>query len=537
LACFSAFGIRPSFGLRGFGLRISESGSLSQQALATSIILFAALNYANAQYSPPPPPQPFQGFLNEELRKNNPYMNQWDFGGALRVRYEVKEGFAIPGIPGSLDFRDHGADVSNEYFLERFRYHLGFTEKWWGAYVEGRSSLAQSDERFAYFANPLPPGTVNRKGDGPESDTIDLHQAYVALGNHKEFPLSIKVGRQELSYGDERLIGAFAWNNIGRVFDAAKVRYQNSWFGADVFTSRPVIPEDGRFNVNNNYDWFSGIYATTTKIPKNSLDVYFLARNSSTQAIAAEPSPQFPQPSARDIYTIGGRLKSSPGQLGKWDYLVEGAYQFGDFRDNRRVSATIPPLKDRLDQDAYMFVVQGGYTFDNAWGKPRLALEYTYASGDSNARDGKHETFENLFPTNHKFYGYMDFISLQNIQDVRGIFQLKPVARLSIAIEGHGFWLADTHDNFYNVAGVPRGGATMAANVGTGTGYGINSSYGDFVGTELDIIAGYALTRFAQLEIGYGHFFVGDYIQQSLSAPAFGSKDADYLYVQANINF
>jgi hypothetical protein len=53
----------------------------------------------------------------------------------------------------------------------------------------------------------------------------------------------------------------------------------------------------------------------------------------------------------------------------------------------------------------------------------------------------------------------------------------------------------------------------------------------------LDVIAGYALTRFAQLEIGYGHFFVGDYITQSLSAPAFGSRDADYVYLQANVTF
>src|SRR5207249_10930133 len=54
-----------------------------------------------------------------------------------------------------------------------------------------------------------------------------------------------------------------------------------------------------------------------------------------------------------------------------------------------------------------------------------------------------------------------------------------------------------------------------------------------FVGTELDAIAGYALNRFTQVEAGYGHFFRGDYIKQSLSSPAFGSRDADYIYVQA----
>ena len=181
-----------------------------------------------------------------------------------------------------------------------------------------------------------------------------------------------------------------------------------------------------------------------------------------------------------------------------------------------------------------MFVAQGGYIFADWWATPRLGLEYSYSSGDSNPNDGRHGTFDNLFPTNHKFYGYMDFASLQNIQDVRGIFQLKPTTRMCVALEGHGFWLANTHDNFYNVAGAPRGGIAATP---AGTGYGINPSYSDFLGTELDVIAGYAVTRFAQLEAGYGHFFTGNYIQQSFHSPAFGSKDANYVYLQTTINF
>ncbi|TAK98497.1 MAG: hypothetical protein EPO07_11930 [Verrucomicrobia bacterium] len=509
--------------------------------LLAPIAVLTALNPLLAQYAPPPPPLPFQGFINEYLRADDPYMNKWDFGGSLRARYEAKEGFGMPGVgvggaPAvntlSLDFRDKNTDVNNEYFMERIRYRAGYTDKWWSALVEGRSSFVQSDERFAYFANPLPPGTVNRKGLGPESDRVDLHQAYITLGNHKEFPLSLKVGRQELSYGEERLVGAFAWNNIGRVFDAAKVRWQNAWFGADFFASRVVIPEDEVFNVNNDYDYFWGFYATSTKVPKNLLDVYFLARNASQSAISAEPSPQFPQPSARDIYTVGGRLKSKPAEFGNWDYTLEGAYQFGDFRD-RRLGATSP----LLTQDAFMFVAQGGYTFADAWATPRLGFEYAYGSGDSSTNDSTHGTFENLFPTNHKFYGYMDMVSLQNIHDVRGELTFKPCPRTSIAIEGHGFWLADTHDNFYNVGGAPRTGTTLTANVGTGTGYGVNQGYGSFVGTELDVIAGYALTRYAQLEGGYGRFFVGDYVDASLANPNFGSRDADWVYVQINVNF
>jgi hypothetical protein len=458
-------------------------------------------------------------------------MNQWDFGGSVRLRYEMKDNFGIPGVPGSMDFREHGADVDNTYWMTRIRFRGGYTDKWFSALVEGRSSIVTSDERWAYFSTPLPAGTVNRQGKGPESDTIDLHQAFITIGNHKEFPLSLKVGRQELIYGEERLVGAFGWNNIGRVFDLAKVRWQNAWFAADFFTGRPVIPEDDRFNVANDYDWFSGAYATITKIPRHTLETYFLARNASQEAISAEPSPQSPQPSARDIYTLGLRLKSLPGQLGNWDYTIETAGQVGSFRDRR-----LGVESERLEHQAYMGVIQGGYTFSETWGTPRIGLEYAYGSGDSDPTDDKHETFENLFPTNHKFYGYMDFISLQNIHDVRGIVQLKPHSRVSMAIEAHGFWLADTHDNFYNVGGAPRGGLSVPAG-GPGTGYGIYPNNSSFAGAELDVIAGYALTRNAQLEVGYGHFFVGDYVRQSLSNGAFGSTDANYVYAQATINF
>jgi hypothetical protein len=84
---------------------------------------------------------------------------------------------------------------------------------------------------------------------------------------------------------------------------------------------------------------------------------------------------------------------------------------------------------------------------------------------------------------------------------------------VSLALEGHGFWLADTHDNFYSVNGAPRGGLNPTA----GAGYGVNPSYSNFVGTELDLIAGWAVTRFCQLEAGYGHFFTGGTISGKAS--------------------
>ncbi len=485
--------------------------------LSAGVLVLAALNEAQAQYTPPS--TPFQGFINQYMASLPGYTNHWNIGGADRERYVAYEGYGIAGKAGSVDFRDHGASVDNQYLLSRIRLHVGYSDEWWSAYVEGQSSLADGDHRAAYANAPAVAGTAKRVGWGPESDTLDLHQGFFTAGNLDEFPVSLKVGRQELSYGDERLLGAFDWNNIGRSFDAAKLRWQiTDGFSLDIFSGMPVVPRDDQFDMPNNQDWLSGGWAVFTKIPKTILEGYFLARNASRSAINFDSDPQFPQPTARDVYTIGGRLKSKPGELCNFDYTIDGAYQFGDFAPTATSA--------RLTQDAFMFTALGGYTFANLWAKPRLGAEFDYGSGDDNPNDKTHGTFDNLFPTNHKFYGSMDLFSLQNIQDLGVNLSAHPTSRVSLALMGNAFWLASTSDYLYSVTGAPR----------TTGGYGIHPGYDSFVGTECSAIAGYAVTKFAQVEAGYGHFFAGNYIAQSQAGNG-GDRDADWVYIQTTIKF
>ena len=201
--------------------------------------------------------------------------------------------------------------------------------------------------------------------------------------------------------------------------------------------------------------------------------------------------------------------------------------QFGRFNDPALAGGT------SLDHQAFAIFAGGGYTWTQSAYTPRLGLEYNFASGDSDPTDGKHETFENLFPTNHKFYGNMDLVSLQNIHDVRFTSSIKPLPRLTVIGDYHAFWLADAHDNFYTIAGARRGGIAATP----GNGYGINPGYDSYVGSEVDLITTYAISPHATFEAGYGHFFTGEYVKQSLSAPALGAKDADWVYLQMNFSF
>jgi len=457
------------------------------------------------------------GLLNDWLRDESHFFEPWDLGGQLRGRLEHKEYFFTPGQPGQVDFRKNGGDPDNTYLLLRARVHSGFRSEWFGAFAEGQESSSTGDRR-----NP-----------NPESDLFDLRQAYVTLGDGKKFPLVVKAGRQELAYGDERLIGTADWNNIGRVFDAAKVRYQTSDFWVDAFVARPVIPRDNHFDTSNDYDNFSGLYGSTAKLlPWQDTQLYFLARNASHGSPNFETGALVPLPAPRDIYTIGFRFKSLPGKLAGWDYTLEGDYQFGRYVGVTGTAPNAVPGKS-LDQEAYAVHLDGGYTLSKAWGTPRLGMEFNYASGDTDSKDNKHETFDTLYPSTHIFSGVMDLFSMQNMTDIGVFASIKPLPKLTVTASYRAFWLAETSDSFYLGNGAARTGGTP----GTHNGYAINPTYGSYVGSEVDLVLNYALTSYASVQGGFGHFFVGEYVNESLSAPAFGSADANYLYLQARFTF
>lgn len=442
------------------------------------------------------------GLLNDALRQASPAFSEWDIGGQIRVRYEVKDD------AGSFPQRDFLAGDSgndNDYWLFREKLHVGWQpESWLKFFVEGRGSQSVSDDR------PL----------DPEQDVVDLHQAWVQLGDPKLFPLTLKVGRQEMTYGDQRFIGLGDWGNIPRSFDAVTLRTSfsdKSWI--DLFSGRVVIPRDDYFNTSNDYDQFSGLYASSQEVLTGmETQAFFLARNVGAGSVNAV-APGIGGPTQRDVYTYGTRLKSLPGAFGGWDFVFEGAGQFGEVG----VGAL------RKDLEAFSLTGTVGYTFKDTWSKPNIAIGYDYASGDSDAGDDTQGTFEPLFGTNHRFYGVMDLIGLRNISSPRLSLAMKPTEKLSLNVDYLLFWLADTADSFY-----PESGAARSLN-----GYGRHPEYNSFVGSELDVVAKYAATSWAELQVGYGHFFPGDYVKDSInSVPAnAGTSGADWVYVQTVINF
>jgi len=483
-----------------------------------------------SQYAPPPPARPFPGLLNERLRAANVYFSAWDIAANYRVRSEHKQGGGATDAGSNWDFSGRAVDdVDNSYLLSRVMPRVGFTGKHSAFLLEGRASASLGDERYHATA----PGQGLTEND----EGTDLHQAFLFLGNHKEFPVSLKIGRQELSYGDQRLVGPFRWNNNARTFDALKIRWQTALFGVDVFTGGLVYNDSRNLNRSNAQDHFSGAYFNFPTLQKREItEAYFYARNVE-RGIATDDwrgvPPPFRFPGAQDLYTAGIRVKSKPNAYGPFDYGYELMIQFGNrtavFPATAPAAALAAP---RREHRATAAVLQTGYTWTESNYQPRFAFIYSYGSGDKNANDPKSGTFQNLFPTNHLFYGYMDFSSLQNLHDFRIAYTFKPTPTSSIALEGHSHFLSTTQDFWYNVAGVPRNFAGAA--VGSGGGYRINPSYSRHVGNELDLVAGWTFRPYAQVEFGASRYFRGDYIKQSLAAV--GSKNASYVYLQLTLN-
>jgi hypothetical protein len=407
----------------------------------------------------------------------------------LRLEYRVN----------NVTFNSANPDDTDLWLLQRARLGLGARPlEWLKLYGELQDAREIGSERV--------PLNVNL-----EEDTIDWRQGWFELAHYKEFPLGLKVGRQELSYGDERLIGAFDWNNVGRVFDAIKVRYQADrfWvdaFGANVVNNNVLSGRDNSFD--DKADWaddFYGLYGRTTMLTNHVWDLYALYRDKADAKFLG---------AKRQIYTLGTRFEATPA-LAPWDYFVEFAGQFGHVQTpGGQFGETAAGWSDHR---ALAGVVSTGYTFDHEW-KPRLGIEYSYASGDGNPRDRTDETFDNLFPTNHKFYGYMDLFAWKNLHNPRLTLSCQPHKTVKVQFDAHGFWLDDNQDAWYRANGNPiRRDPT-----------GHSAS---FVGSELDLTVNYTPHKRLKLQAGYSRFFTGDFVRNTGKA-----SDADFVYTQLSLS-
>jgi hypothetical protein len=340
-----------------------------------------------------------------------------------------------------------------------------------------------------------------------DEDTIDFHQGWFAVANYADFPVGAKLGRQELSYGDERMIGLSDWSNTGRVFDALKLRWQLERCWVDFFAANVVVVDDNSFD--DKPDWaddFYGLYGHTDALEKHVWELYALYRDKQDAVNAG---------AARQLYTLGTRFATNP-KMAPWDYTVELIGQFGHVQTPGGQFGEASAAWAR--HEALASAVSAGYTFHHDW-KPRLGVGYDYASGDRNSRDGKDGTFDPLYATSHRPLGFIDLVGFKNIHNPRATFSVWPRKTVKLQLDGHLFWLAEARDAWY------RSNNSAVRRDATG-----NS--GNFLGSEIDLTATYTPHARVKVQAGYSHFFTGDFVRDTGA-----HSDAEFFYTQVAFSY
>ncbi len=257
----------------------------------------------------------------------------------------------------------------------------------------------------------------NTVATGQDVEALDMAQGYIELGKLFEQPLSVRLGRQALAYGEHRLIGSLEWTNNARRFDAIKFMYKHDVADVDFFVAK-VAESTGNWATDTN---LAGIYASLKVVPQNNVDVYLL------DTVAA---------GGTSFFTLGGRINGAVKDVNV-DYTAEIAIQTGDAATD-------------VDKSANAYAIKAGYTIPDVMGL-RIGVEYDAATGDSGgaagsagaAADGEDEAFSNLYPTNHYLYGFTDDVNWTNIQALSLNVSAKPMANLKVALEYWKYTLAE----------------------------------------------------------------------------------------------
>ena len=379
--------------------------------------------------------------------------------------------FPVVGLDGQVrlrgewDGRSTGVDP-DAATLSRIRVGVrAQLESWIRAYVQLQDARAW--------------GTEGNTLTDASADQFDLHQGFVELG--KPSQIVARLGRQEVMLGDERLVGAVGWTNTARSFDGARVtgragdfEWTVLWMNVAERDALAATGLDPQANQGANDDgWLLGGFAARS-IPGGAIELTALAdRDAATD----------------ESYTVNLRAHGDAGLI---SYEAAGALQFGP------------------DREAYFASGKLGV----AHGSGTVALQLDYLSGDDDPTDAERKAFNTLYATNHKFYGYMDYvIAVPGQTGEAGL--IDAMARAAVRLTPRWTMNVDLHR--FGTA-VERAGQRA-------------------LGTELDAIANWTMARLASLQLGMGVFLPADLAVTLLPAFAGGDDPTYWGYVQLSLRW
>jgi hypothetical protein len=452
---------KPDVQSAGGGYVVDQNGQ-PPTPVSTTPLLYPRLSGIWAGTSPSPS-------LSEQFNRKLP---KWlRFSGELRERFEGYSG-------GSFKHNS-----TNDYDLHRTRLGVDIAPtSWFQAYAE------MQDARVYGITPALPPYQA----------TTQLRQGYIKIGATEANGFSLQVGRFDMTYGNNRLVGDSWWTNVSRSFDGVRAAYQQGRFRVDAFATSVVIVRQGVFDHNLSGNNLYGLYATAKNvIPHATLDVYQFWNLRPSFALENLKAGHL------DEWTTGFRWVGALPD--SFDYRTEMAYQLGTLG------------VDRIRAWMGHWVI--GRTFQTVPVRPRIFAEFDYGSGSNNDKGGYDNTFDPIYPSTHDKLGLADQIGWRNIQDLRFGQEYHIARKWTAATSFHDFWLANAHDALYPARG------SVIANDPSGVD-------GTHVGEELDVQLIYTPTRQTQVDFGYGRLIPGYFLKKTTQGVTYS-----YPYMQVEYVF
>jgi alginate export protein len=221
------------------------------------------------------------------------------------LRMGIEHRGRLEGVTGS----GFAADREDLYWLNRFRVTARFSPRRWltagvqlqDARVEGRNGAVAG---------------------APFRDQLDLRLAYADVGTFEKSRVAVRAGRQELAFGDQRLIGHADWLNTARSFDGARVVFRHKKMRLDGFASSVVTMQTNEFNESGGGNYFYGMDAPLTVLPYSGIiEPYEFIRTA--KHLRTETGADGDLTSSTTGFRLAGRFSS------KTDYNAEIALQRG----------------------------------------------------------------------------------------------------------------------------------------------------------------------------------------------------------------
>ena len=383
----------------------------------------------------------------------------FSYGASARVRGEAWSNFAFgapPAAPGTANDQVYG--------LARVMAHA-------------RLDIAERLTLFVQAKSALTTGRDLSGADRPiDEDRFDVQQAWARLSvSSGARRMSLSGGREDLTFGRERLVGPLDWVNSRRTFQGVNLVVSGALGSARVFWVRPVQVRQVTWNIPDSTRRLYGVYLSRERA-RLGAEAYWLG--------ARTDVARFNSTTAADRRsTVGGRVYTrGPARRGGLDAEVEAAWQFGDF--------------GAADVSAVMIGSQAGWRPTAA---TRVYVGFDYGSGDDSTA-GKLGTFNQLYPTGHPHLGFADVHGRQNVVDLSwGASAV--VRRTTVMADVHNFRRASTRDGLYGADGSQARAA----------GSGLSSR----VGTEVDLTVRYPVRGDMPLAAGYSVYLPDRYLEQS----------------------